>query len=80
MKLDASLEADDGSVLLPLVGLDRVLVSERRPARLNLAAVGPLGRELRFEPAGPGVFRIEASFTIDGERRPWIYSNPVYLN
>ena len=44
VKLDASLEADDGSVLLPLVGLDRVLVSERRPARLNLAAVGQIGR------------------------------------
>jgi large subunit ribosomal protein L24 len=69
VKLDASLEADDGSVLLPLVGLDRVLVSERRPARLNLAAVGPLGRELRFDgmlAAGPidasgkGTIRIPA--------------------
>ncbi|MEW6450639.1 MAG: AsmA family protein [Pseudomonadota bacterium] len=56
VKLDASLEADDGSVLLPLIGLDRFVVSDKRPARLNLAAIGPLSRELRFDgmlTAGP---------------------------
>lgn len=56
VKLDLSLEADDGGVLLPLIGLDRFVMSDKRPARLNIAAVGPLSRELRFDgmlAAGP---------------------------
>lgn len=32
-----------------------------------------------FEPKSPGVYRIEAWLEVDGEQRPWIYSNPVYL-
>jgi hypothetical protein len=27
----------------------------------------------------PGVYRIEGFLTIDGELRPWIYSNPIYV-
>ena len=27
----------------------------------------------------PGVYRVEAWLKIDGELRPWIYSNPIYL-
>ncbi len=27
----------------------------------------------------PGVYRIEAWLTLDDERRPWIYSNPIYV-
>jgi len=31
-------------------------------------------------PAGvPGVYRIEGWLTVDGEQRPWIYSNPIYV-
>jgi hypothetical protein len=26
-----------------------------------------------------GVYRVEAWVEIDGEPRPWIYSNPIYL-
>ena len=37
------------------------------------------GTTFEYPVAQPGVYRIEASFTIDGERRPWIYSNPVYV-
>ena len=35
----------------------------------------------RFEyhPAAPGVYRLEAWLTVDGESRPWVYSNPIYL-
>ncbi len=28
---------------------------------------------------GPGVYRLEAWLTVDGEDRPWIYSNPIYV-
>jgi len=35
----------------------------------------------RFEHAveGPGVYRLEGWLKIDGEDRPWIYSNPIYV-
>jgi hypothetical protein len=32
-----------------------------------------------FEPKSAGVYRIEAWLEVDGEQRPWIYSNPVYV-
>ena len=31
-----------------------------------------------FEIKSPGVYRIEAWLEVDGEQRPWIYSNPIY--
>ncbi len=34
---------------------------------------------LDFEVKAPGVYRIEAWLEIDGEQRPWIYSNPIYV-
>lgn len=27
----------------------------------------------------PGVYRVEGWLTVDGENRPWIYSNPIYV-
>ena len=27
----------------------------------------------------PGVYRVEAWLTVDGEDRAWIYSNPIYV-
>jgi hypothetical protein len=32
-----------------------------------------------FEVKTPGVYRIEAWLEVDGEQRPWIYSNPIYI-
>jgi hypothetical protein len=37
------------------------------------------GRLLEFEPETAGVYRIEAWLDAGGERRPWIYSNPIYI-
>jgi hypothetical protein len=34
---------------------------------------------LDFDVKAPGVYRIEAWLEVDGEQRPWIYSNPVYV-
>ena len=28
---------------------------------------------------GPGVYRLEAWVVLDGEKRPWIYANPIYV-
>ncbi|MEK6304021.1 MAG: histidinol phosphatase [Acidobacteriota bacterium] len=32
-----------------------------------------------FEVKTPGVYRIEAWLEVDGEQRPWIYANPIYV-
>ena len=34
---------------------------------------------LDFDVEKPGVYRIEAWLEVDGEQRPWIYSNPIYV-
>jgi hypothetical protein len=34
---------------------------------------------LDFGVKTPGVYRIEAWLVVDGEQRPWIYSNPIYV-
>jgi uncharacterized protein involved in outer membrane biogenesis len=56
LRLDARLEADEGSSLLGLIGLDRIPVADKRAARLNVSARGPLGGTLNVEgrlTAGP---------------------------
>ena len=35
--------------------------------------------QINFVPTEPGAYRLEAWLSIDGEMRPWIYSNPLYL-
>ena len=37
------------------------------------------GRELVFDLQEPGVYRLEAFLSVDGELRGWIYSNPIYV-
>ena len=34
---------------------------------------------IEFEPKAAGVYRLEAWLTVDGEQRPWIYANPIYV-
>lgn len=34
---------------------------------------------LDFDVKAPGVYRIEVWLEVDGEQRPWIYSNPIYV-
>ncbi|MEA3028081.1 MAG: hypothetical protein QOF91_3366 [Alphaproteobacteria bacterium] len=56
VQIDGQFEADGPDPLLGLFGLDRVLAAEQKPARFDVSAKGPLGRELRFEgrlAAGP---------------------------
>jgi acetyl esterase/lipase len=37
------------------------------------------GTEISFTPTEAGAYRMEAWLTVDGELRPWIYSNPIYM-
>ncbi len=49
VKIDGTLEADDGKVLAALVGLDRVAAIDARPATISLAGNGPLDGDVAFE-------------------------------
>ena len=35
--------------------------------------------EFEFTPKETGAYRLEAWLQLDGERRPWIFSNPIYV-
>lgn len=37
------------------------------------------GDSLEYEPTEPGVYRVEGWLDVGGERRGWLYANPVYL-
>lgn len=38
------------------------------------------GRELQFAVKEPGAYRVEVSLEADGEERPWIYSNAIFVS
>jgi len=68
----------------PIQGNTRVVGATPVPARLRLIHKGEVveettGTNLTFQAKQPGPYRLEAWLTVDGEDRPWIYSNPVYL-
>jgi uncharacterized protein involved in outer membrane biogenesis len=46
LNLTARLDADDGGALIELIGLDRFIAVDKRPARLTVAAKGPLDGDL----------------------------------
>ena len=50
---------------------------------IRLLSRGECSRDERdhFEHAidPPGVYRVEGWLDVAGERRPWIYSNPIYV-
>ncbi len=48
VRIDGRFEADGSGPLLGLLGLDRVAAADSKPARLDVSANGPLGRELRL--------------------------------
>jgi uncharacterized protein involved in outer membrane biogenesis len=49
MRLNGKLEADDGKVLVAMLGLDRLLAVEQGPGALTLAANGPARGELHVD-------------------------------
>jgi hypothetical protein len=49
VRIDSRLDADDGTALAALFGLDRIVAVDRLPGRVTLSAVGPLNGELRVD-------------------------------
>jgi acetyl esterase/lipase len=67
-----------------LVGNTRVVGTTPIPARLKIIHRGQVllensGTNISLSVNAAGAYRLEAWLTVDGEERPWIYSNPVYL-
>lgn len=65
-------------------GTTRVVGLTPLPAKLKLIHEGKIvaqtnGTNLTYTAKNPGAYRLEAWLEIAGEERPWIYSNPVYL-
>lgn len=70
---------------VPLVGTTRIFSVTPLEARLRLFHNGAVieevvGTNLTYQAKAPGAYRLEAWLDVDGESRPWIYANPVYLN
>ncbi len=49
MQVDGRIDADDGSALVALLGLDRVIAVDQLPGQLTLTAAGPLGGDIRVD-------------------------------
>jgi len=68
----------------PLLGGTRLMALTPIPAHLRLIHGGAVvaqanGTNLSYKAKKPGAYRLEAWLEVAGEERPWIYSNPVYL-
>ena len=68
----------------PIQGTTRVTSVTPVPCRQRLIFQGRVlsetnGTNLTFKATKPGAYRLEAWLQAGGEWRPWIYSNPVYL-
>jgi hypothetical protein len=48
LRLDGKLDADDGSVLASVLGLDPLVSVDKRPAQVTFTGSGPAGGDLRF--------------------------------
>lgn len=69
---------------VPMLPNTRLTARFPIPAIVKLIHKGQVVSESRtadftFAPKEPGAYRLEAWLEIAGELRPWIYSNPVYL-
>jgi hypothetical protein len=45
----------------------------------QLVAEEPSSSRLEYPLTIPGAYRVEGWLTLDGEERPWVYSNPIYV-
>lgn len=57
---------------LPIAAILRVLHDGKVVSESN-------GAQMSFTPTEPGAYRLEAWLSVDGEERPWIYANPIFL-
>jgi acetyl esterase/lipase len=66
------------------VGTTNLHASLPIPAKLKLIRDGQIVNEAEtakftYKPTEPGTYRLEAWLSVDGEDRPWIFTNPIYV-
>lgn len=69
---------------IPMAGSTRLVARAPVAAHWRFIREGTLvheaaGESVAWQAAEPGAYRVEAWLDIDGERRPWIYSNAIRL-
>jgi acetyl esterase/lipase len=69
---------------IPMAGSTRLVARAPAAARWRIFRDGALvheaaGDTISWQASGPGAYRVEAWLEIDGEQRPWIYSNAIRL-
>jgi acetyl esterase/lipase len=69
---------------VPMLNNTRLVAVLPIAAKLKLIHNGTVvsethGSGLTFVPKEAGPYRLEAWLEVDGEERPWIYTNPIYL-
>src|SRR5262249_44753584 len=70
VNLSGRVDADDGAALIELIGLDRLVAVDKRPARLAVAAKGPLDGDLAVDgQLAAGALNIATKGTIRVPRR-----------
>lgn len=66
----------DGALTLAVAA---PLKCEMKLIRNGTAIQSAITNRLDFEVKERGVYRVEVWLEVDGEQRPWIYSNPIYV-
>lgn len=69
---------------IPMQNNTRLVASVPIAAKFKLLRNGKIvaeetGRQMQFTAKEDGTYRVEAWLTIDGEDRPWIFSNPIFV-
>jgi large subunit ribosomal protein L24 len=74
LKIDGKLNAADGSALVALLGLDRVLGVDQLPGLLTVSAAGPLNGDIRVDgnvsASGLGS-TMQGTLRLSGDAVPW---------
>ncbi|MBI5200493.1 MAG: hypothetical protein HY925_02805, partial [Elusimicrobia bacterium] len=81
---DAGLHAQGDAVPMPPGRPADLTARLPREARIRLFKNGELvqetsAAELSYTAREPGAYRVEAELNVRGKWKPWIYSNPIYL-
>jgi AsmA family/AsmA-like C-terminal region len=73
MRIDGRLDADDGTALTALFGLDHVIGVDQLPGRVTLSATGPRNGELRIDAdaaASGATAAVRGTLRLSGEQAP----------
>lgn len=69
---------------MPLLERSRLVATLPVPAKVRLYRDGKVvaevtSRQFSEEVSEPGSYHLEAALVVDGEERPWIYTNPIHV-